>query len=118
MSFWWDGKSFEHIVTEPEDRPRFTMADCPLGLRINDTRMRPAPQRRQAPKKYKKRAAPMDLLIHDYQTGERWLSGMTDAIEAIGPFKASFIGTGRLFSGRYFIHKAVAADRDMLAVRK
>jgi hypothetical protein len=116
VSFWWGDQEFDHVVTEREDRPRFTMDDTIPWQRICHPLNRSASSRRarsSVPKNYKKRS-PSDLLIHDYQTGERWLATMTEAFAELGTFKNRFIGTGRLFAGRYFIHKAVEADRALV----
>lgn len=114
MSFYWGNESFDHVVTEREDRPRFTMDDTIPWQRICHPLNRSASSRRTqptAPRHYKKRTPPMDLLIHDSHTGERWLATLVEAFADLGPFKPKFIGTGKLFAGRYFIHKAGEVDR-------
>ena len=114
MSFHWGNESFNHVVTEPADRPRFTIEDTLPWLRITHPMNRSASSKRAAtptPRHYKKRTPPMDLLIHDSRTGEKWVTTLTEAFAELGPFKNRFIGTGRLFAGRYFIHKAVEADK-------
>ncbi len=117
MSFHRGNESFDHVVTEREDRPRFTMDDTLPWQRICHPDNRSASSRRtqvSGPRQYKKRTPPVDLLIHDYQTGERWLATMTEAFAELGPFKNRYIGTGRILRGRYFIHKAVEADKALV----